>query len=83
VTDVFARRHRILKIINERKRPMTVREVMKAVGYRSTSSAWAQLEQLESLGLLRKVAGYELTASGRAAIEEQKRQHWETRGRVE
>jgi Mn-dependent DtxR family transcriptional regulator len=64
-----AKRHRMLRVIHKRNAPMTVRALCKAMGYRSTSSCWAQAEQLEAQGLLRHVTGYELTEEGRKAVE--------------
>ena len=64
-----AKRHGILRAIGKRGAPMTVRELCKAMGYASTSSAWEQAEQLASLGLLRHVSGYELTKEGQDALE--------------
>jgi SOS-response transcriptional repressor LexA len=59
----------MLRVIHDNGAPMTVRDLCKAMGYKSTSSAWEQAEQLKEQGFLRHVAGYEISEEGRKAVE--------------
>lgn len=81
------RRRLILVRLGRAERPMTVRALTPEVGLRSPSSTQAQLVNLERLGLVRHVVGWELTESGKAAVadgrpafgEDSARASWEPR----
>ena len=75
------RRRLILVRLGRADAPMTVRELAPEVGLKSPSSVQAQLVNLERLGLVRHVVGWELTTSGKAAIADAHptRQTWEAR----